>query len=819
MVEVMKMCMFLLWVVFLNVSCLKTQLPLALKNDLRAPTYPLIVLHPDFNIWTVDDLLNNQCVRFSNGNDFPFIGIIRVDKKVYRFMGDKSVPLETIAPISFEGEWKGKYTFVQPAAGWEDATFDDSRWKTGAAAFGTKDQRNVNTIWPSHSIWVRREIVFDKELLREDSLFLRYSHDDVFQLYINGKQLINTGYEWNNDVKIAIPDSIIETMKDGKAVIAAHCENRAWGSLVDFGIYAKAKKQLYLENLAIQRDVDIQATQTHYEFTCSDVVLKLSFTAPLIMNDLEVMSRPINYISYEVASLDNREHEMEIYFELAPEKAFGGDEIQFEEESDFVFLKAGYSDQKVWVNSSEAAPSWGYFYMATDKKNATYAIGDAMSMRREFMEKGYLTLKNTSGRGCSATISQKLGKAKQASGKIMVGFDGIYTIQYFGDNLRPYWNKKGNTTIEKKLVVAYKEYEEIILKSNQFDNQLMHNTLCAGGKEYAELCALIYRKAIIPLQLSEIANGDLVFFTKDVGPVDVYFSLAPIFLCYNPELVEALLNPFFYYSESGKWVEPYPAHNLGDYPLLNGQTYEEDMPTDDARSLLILTAALAKIKGNPAYAERHWTVLSRWADYLLIHGVDTEGQLYYDDFAKHCTYDANLFIKVVLGIASYGYLAEITGRKELARTYTDKAREMAVEWEKKLAAGNHYRLAAKDDTWNQKYNIVWDEILELNIFSDSIAEGEVDSYLTQLNEYGLPQNFRQEYINAIWLATLATDSLDFRKMMIPLYRSMNKKTDRFQMSEYAKENSCVNVKEGGVVGGCYLKLLENILKKDEMGKF
>lgn len=43
MVEVMKMCMFLMWAVFLNVSCLKTQLPLALKNDLRTPAYSLIM--------------------------------------------------------------------------------------------------------------------------------------------------------------------------------------------------------------------------------------------------------------------------------------------------------------------------------------------------------------------------------------------------------------------------------------------------------------------------------------------------------------------------------------------------------------------------------------------------------------------------------------------------------------------------------------------------------------------------------------------------------------------------------------------------------
>ena len=52
-------------------------------------------------------------------------------------------------------------------------------------------------------------------------------------------QLVSTGYEWKSDLRVNIPDSIAETMKDGKAVIAAHCENRVGGGLVDFGLFAE----------------------------------------------------------------------------------------------------------------------------------------------------------------------------------------------------------------------------------------------------------------------------------------------------------------------------------------------------------------------------------------------------------------------------------------------------------------------------------------------------------------------------------------------------------------------------------------------------
>lgn len=59
----------------------------------------------------------------------------------------------------------------------------------------------------------------DPALAKNKQLYLRYSHDDVFQLYVNGMQLVSTGYEWKSDLRVNIPDSIAETMKDGKAVL------------------------------------------------------------------------------------------------------------------------------------------------------------------------------------------------------------------------------------------------------------------------------------------------------------------------------------------------------------------------------------------------------------------------------------------------------------------------------------------------------------------------------------------------------------------------------------------------------------------------
>ena len=217
------------------VSCASKDAPI-MQNDLRLPAVPLVMIDPFTNAWSFDDNLYDGQIGHRVKKVLEFVGAIRVDGEIYGLMGLDDTPRQPLAGMSYAEPWSAKYTFDRPAEGWEKPGFNDKRWKEGEAAFGTRGETNVKTRWNTHDIWVRREVKINPEILENNRLFIYYSHDDTFTLYVNGHEVVKTGYTWKKDQSVELSEEVISSMKDGNVTIAAHCQNREHGGLVDFGL-------------------------------------------------------------------------------------------------------------------------------------------------------------------------------------------------------------------------------------------------------------------------------------------------------------------------------------------------------------------------------------------------------------------------------------------------------------------------------------------------------------------------------------------------------------------------------------------------------
>ena len=804
------------------------------QTALRMPSVPLVVSDPYFSIWSPYDKLTDGETRHWTDDEKPLEGLLRVDGKVYRFMGAKEKTLlESIVPMATEEPWTGLYTRTTPSDGWEKPDFDAKGWKEGKAAWGSDGLPAVNTRWSATNsdLFVRRTVDIKAADLQED-LYLVYSHDDVFEIFINGTKVATTGETWREGVKLHLDGELKGLLKPGKNVIAAHCHNTTGGAYTDFGVFKNVA--LNNENVitAQQKSVSVLATNTYYTFACGPVELDVVFTAPMLINDYDLLSSPVNYISDQVRSVDNKVHDVQFYLGastfLAVNKTNQPTISSTVINKGVKYLKTGTIEQPILAKTGDGiCIDWGYFYLPNI--NGEVCLDSDNDIKASFFSDGTLPQGKTEIVNRKPSTSPTLayvhdfGKVAQASSYALLGYDEIEDIEYFYNRYKGYWAHNGSVTIFDQFDKLNRAYSGIMERCRAFDKMIYDDGVAAGNVKYAEILSGSYRHVIAAHKLFEDKDGNLLFFSKEnnsngcVNTVDLTYPEAPLFLAYNPELQKAMMTSIFDYSLSGRWTKPFAAHDLGQYPRANNQVYGGDMPLEEAGNMITLAAMLTKIDGNTTYVNKYWDILKTWADYLVENGQDPANQLCTDDFAGHWAHNANLSIKAIMGVAGFAEMARIKGDAATADKYLKTAKDMAVKWEQTARDGDHYRLAFdRENTWSQKYNMVWDKLWNLNLFPGNVMQKEIKYYLGKQNKYGLPLDCRKDYTKndwIMWTAAMSHDNKTFLKFVDPLWKYMNETESRVPTSDWydTKTGLMVGFKARSVIGGFWMKVFADKL--------
>ena len=798
-------------------------------TDLRVPSVPLVVNDPYFSIWSPYDKLNDGVTRHWTNDEKPIQGWLRVDGVTYCFMGVDRDVFCAIAPMADEGGWTARYSRDKQQDGWQKPEFNDASWREGTAAFGSPDLSFIHTVWNelNSDLYVRRVIDVTAADLEED-LMIIYSHDDVFELYVNGTKVADTGETWREGIRLPLDEKLKKLLKPGKNVIAAHCHNTTGGAYTDFGLYKSLKSKVGNVQQAQQKSISVLATNTYYTFTCGPVELDLVFTAPMLIDDYDLLSAPVNYISYQVRSTDSKAHDAQLLLATSPllavNKAGQANVSTIETHGGTQYMKTGTVEQPILAKTGDGiCIDWGYLYVPAI--NGEVSITDMDQLKSTFTSTGRLP------EGKQHVVAQKpneapalayrhdFGRVSRAASFAMIGYDEIWDIEYFYKRYKGYWAHEGSVSIFDMFNRLNREYMGIMKRCRALDKTIYDDGFKAGNKQYAELLSACYRHCIAAHKLFRDDEGNLLFFSKEnnsngcVNTVDLTYPESPLFLVYNPELQKAMMTSIFEYSYTGRWQKPFAAHDLGQYPKANYQVYGGDMPLEEAGNMLTLAAMLCKIDGNTNYVDKYWDVITTWANYLSENGQDPSNQLCTDDFAGHWAHNANLSVKAIMGVAGYAEMARMKGQISVADKYMDRAREMAVKWEKDARDGDHYRLAFdRPDTWSQKYNMIWDKLWGTNLFPNNAMDVEVKYYLTKQNKYGLPLDIRRDYTKSdwiMWTAAMSKDKKTFLKFVAPLYDYMNETESRVPTSDWydTKTAAMIGFKARSVVGGHWMRVL------------
>ncbi len=552
-------------------------------------------------------------------------------------------------------------------------------------------------------------------------------------------------------------------------------------------------------------DTVVTPLSSVYVYEDLGIRLTLRFTSPLLSDDLDILSTPISFVDYKLEFTDGKKHNVSVNLNFSEDTVYAGENTPRMRRDLFADgeLKLGYMgqmQQKPLSGSGDhLTQDWGYLFLGTKDGNITFST-----------EKSAITLDFV--KVCEEPCSFSL----------LVGYDDIASINYFGQLLPAYYARNGKT-ITQAMQEFSQQHDALLSRCEAFDAKLLADAEKIGGRDYALIVTAAYRQSVAAHKLVADKNGDLLFISKEndsngcAATVDVSYPSVPLYLLYCPELVRAMCRPVLKFSRMPIWHYDFAPHDVGRYPVLNGQIYaaylrnqnhsegntiapyylypasvdaynfKKQMPVEESANMILMLASAAFADGKFGLIKENLDLLEKWNQYLLQYGEDPGEQLCTDDFAGHLAHNVNLSAKAIMGVAAYSWILNKIGQTEKAAELRQKAHAMGDSWLARADAGGYTYLTFEKTGWSQKYNLVWDKLMKFGILPDEFYRKEIASYLPRLNAYGLPLDSRCEYTKSdwtMWVAAMADDKKSRMALMKPLAKFLRESESHVPFSDF-----------------------------------
>ena len=172
-----------------------------------------------------------------------------------------------------------------------------------------------------------------------------------------------------------------------------------------------------------QTSVTVTPTRTTYTFAGAGMDVTLQFLTPALPTDLDVLSRPLTYLTWTVKSTDNVAHTVNVMFAASSALAVDNPNQQVEWSRatvpGLVAMKVGTPDQPYVVrNGDDSRIDWGYAYVGGRRwANRLRAIASVNAESADVVRR--TTGKLPDGRG----HERRRGRARPTTTSRSGGFD------------------------------------------------------------------------------------------------------------------------------------------------------------------------------------------------------------------------------------------------------------------------------------------------------------------------------------------------------------------------------------------------------------
>ncbi|KAK7675988.1 hypothetical protein QCA50_021064, partial [Cerrena zonata] len=520
-------------------------------------------------------------------------------------------------------------------------------------------------------------------------------------------------------------------------------------------------------------NMQITPTRTIYTYTAGPAQLTATFLSPIERSDPVKQSIPFSYISVDINFTDGLQHHVQLYMDISAE-----------------FLTANQSEMVTWSTSTSGTSSSSFHQIQLNTpqaliENSSHAEdmiavfgvqsdpsvsaveGESVTCRRTFISSGVaLSTPDTppvkSGDPWPGFAVVRNLKNITATASPVVFALGIYRNPSISVTTTTSTGKNQSQTRAPLFAASLGSISDVIdaflsdfpdakSRADEMDSLILN---AAGNisEPYKDLVSLAARQTMASTELT-IANGtdgkwnmsDIKMFMKDVGvssrvnPVEKIYASFPFFLFINSTYAGQLLSPLLEAQDSSMNDQAFAARDLGqNYPQAFGTFTAHQQQVEHTSSMLIMAYAHARLSGDGTLISRHYSLLRRWAEYLVNSTMSPPDKTTVDN--EILVNSTNLVLKGIIALKAMSEISNAVSLTDDANRYSQFSSTFMDQWTsltQTLGGDGHLPLSLGDgdsSSWGLMYNLYSDKLLNTSIIADQTFQNQAQFYQSQLTQ-------------------------------------------------------------------------------------